>query len=341
MSQVFSSFAKLNRSDIDWMIAAGKQEEIPVDKVLIQEGQPIEALYFLLNGTLTVSVSEQGDAEVRKEIGRLSKGDLLGEMSFVDDYLPSVTVKALEKSQILSVPKRELLAQLEQDLGFAARFYQMLSIKLSSRLRNLSDLLARSKIVPGHPLRKVLFVFAVLNDSDIDWLIAKGVKEKIPADKVLITEGKPVKFLYILLEGMLAVSVSTLVDGEKSEREIAKLATGEIVGEMSFVETGQASATVKSFDNSLLLALSKLELAEKLQQDNGFAARFYRAITVVLVDRLRDRLIRRGFGRLAYDKDQLLAEDIEYEDEIDINVLEHMALAGARFDWMSKRFKSN
>lgn len=341
MSQVFSSFAKLNPSDIDWMIAAGKQEEIPVDKVLIQEGQPIEALYFLLNGTLTVSVSEQGDAEVRKEIGRLSKGDLLGEMSFVDDYLPSVTVKALEKSQILLVPKRELLAQLEQNLGFAARFYQMLSIKLSSRLRNLSDLLARSKIVPGQPLRKVLFVFAVLNDSDIDWLIAKGVKEKIPADKVLITEGKPVEFLYILLEGMLAVSVSTLVNGEKLDREIAKLATGEIVGEMSFVETGQASATVKSFADSFLLALSKLELAEKLQQDNGFAARFYRAITVVLVDRLRDRLIRRGFGRLAYDKDQLLAEDIEYEDEIDLNVLEHMALAGARFDWMSKRFKSN
>jgi CRP-like cAMP-binding protein len=341
MSQVLSSFAKLNTSDLDWIIATGKQEEIPGDQVLIQEGKPIESVYFLLNGTLTVSISEQGDAEVGKEIARLSKGEIVGEMSFVDANLPSATVKTLEKSQVLLLPKRQLIAKLEQDVDFAARFYQTLSIQLSNRLRSLSDLLARSKIVPGQSLRKVLFVFAVLNDSDIDWMIAKGIKEKLSSGTVLIFEGKPVEALYILLEGTLAVSVSTLVDGEKLDREIAKLATGEIVGEMSFVEIGQASATVKSFDNSLLLALSKVELAEKLQQDRGFSARFYRAITVVLVDRLRDRLIRRGFGRLAYDKDQLLAEDIEYEDELDLNVLEDMALAGARFDWMSKRVKSN
>jgi CRP-like cAMP-binding protein len=341
MSQVLTSFGKLNTTDLDWIIATGKQEEILLDKVLIQEGQPINSLYFLINGAFTVSVSEQGDTEVGKEIAKLSKGEIVGEMSFVDDNLPSATVKTLATSQVLSIPKWQLLAKLAQDVDFAARFYQTLSIKLSNRLRSLSDLLARSKIIPGQPLRKVLFVFAVLNDSDIDWLLAKGVKQKISSGKVLIFAGKPVEALYILLEGTLAVYVSTSVDGENLEREIAKLATGEIVGEMSFVETGQASATVKSFDNSLLLALPKLELAEKLQQDRGFAARFYRAITVVLVDRLRDRLIRRGFGRLAYDKDQLLAEDIEYEDELDLNVLEHMALAGARFDWMLKRFKSN
>ncbi|MBW4573790.1 MAG: cyclic nucleotide-binding domain-containing protein [Aphanothece sp. CMT-3BRIN-NPC111] len=339
MSEVLSNFGQLSNSDINWITSTGKQEEIPPNKVLIQEGQPIDSLYLLLNGTLVVSVSQQGSTEADKEIARLSNGEMIGEMSLVDERPPSATVKTLLNSKVLSLSKRQLVAKLEQDEDFAGRFYQMLSVKLSQRLRGLSDLLARSQIVPGHALRKVLFVFAVLNDSDIDWMIAKGRREKISPGTVLIHEERLVEALYILIEGSLTVSVSTMVNGEKLQQEIAKLASGEIVGEMSFVEGGQASATVKSGENSLLLALPQQELAAKLQQDRGFAARFYRAIAVLLVDRLRDRMVRRGFSRRAYEQNQLLAADIEYEDELDLDVLEHMAIAGARFDWMIKRLR--
>ena len=122
-------------------------------------------------------------------------------------------------------------------------------------------------------------------------------------------------------------------------KEVAKLPNGEIVGEMSFVETGTASATVKAADRSLLLAVPQQQLSVKLQQNVGFASRFYRAIAAILVDRLRDQLMRRGFGRLAYKRGQSLEEDIEYEDELDLGMLEQTAIAGTRFDWLVKQMR--
>lgn len=142
--------------------------------------------------------------------------------------------------------------------------------------------------------------------------------------------------LYILLQGNLTVLFSTIDNGQTVERELAQRASGEIVGEMSFVEAGTASATIKCADSSLLLALPQKLLREKLQRDRGFATRFYRAISLVLIDRLREGLTQRGLGQKAYSQERL-ADDIEYEDEIPLDVLEPTLLAGTRFKWMMNR----
>ncbi len=49
---------ELSNSDIDWMTATGRQEEITAGAVLIQPGKPVDALYIVLDGTLTVTVSQ-------------------------------------------------------------------------------------------------------------------------------------------------------------------------------------------------------------------------------------------------------------------------------------------
>lgn len=45
----------------------------------------------------------------------------------------------------------------------------------------------------------------------------------------------------------------------------------------------------------------------------------------MLADRIRDRLFRRGFGKLAYQLDPVLTEDIEVEDELDLDTLDNTA----------------
>jgi len=52
-------------------------------------------------------------------------------------------------------------------------------------------------------------------------------------------------------------------------------------------------------------------------------------------------LSRLGYGRRVYSKGQPLDETIEYEDELDSSVLDHMALAGTRFDWMLRRLQGS
>lgn len=131
-------------------------------------------------------------------------------------------------------------------------------------------------------MEKVLYILGELSDSDVDWLVKVGKKTPVQAGGTLIREGQPVDTLYILLEGALVVSISAM-----EGRQIARLASGEVVGEMSFIDAYPPSATVQTLEDSLVLAIPRAQLAEKLKQDEGFGSRFYRALAILLSHRLR------------------------------------------------------
>jgi bacteriocin-type transport-associated protein len=358
---------QLTNSDINWMITTGYHKEIPTGTVLVQQGKAADTLHILLDGALTVTTSsaennplsrvfaaiENSSTAVEKEILRLSSGEVVGEIPFVSIWPTATTVKASEKSLILSIPQQQLATKLQQDVGFAARFYHAIAILLSDRLQKIIHQIGRNAITQGQPLRDVLCVLGELNDSDIDWMMATGTPQTIPLNTVLIREGGYVDALYVLLGGTMSVSISedernplarafAAIEGvETAAREIARLSKGEIVGETPFIDTRLPSATVKALENSTVLAIPRQELIAKLQQDVGFASRFYRVIATLLSSRVQGMLIKFGYSRRVYSQGQPLNENTKYEDELDMNVLEHMALAAKRFDWMQGRLKAS
>lgn len=351
---------ELSNSDIEWMSATGRRQEIPAGTVLIQQGKALDTLHIVLDGTLTVTVAQaennplarafaaiEGDEALTREIAWVSSGEIVGEIPFVNVHPIATTVRAAEKSLVMSISRQQLAAKLQQDVGFASRFYRAIAIMLSDRISQLG----RSKLVPDQTLRDMLFVLGELNDSDIDWIIATGSRQKIAANTVLIHEGGPVDALYILLGGTMTVSVSedkcnpltrafaALEGSETSSRKIARLSKGEIVGETPFIDARLPSATIKAIEDSLVLSIPRQQLAAKLQQDVGFASRFYRVIATLLSHRLQAMFSRLGYGRRVYSNGQPLDENVEYEDELDANVLDSMALAGTKFDWMLSRLR--
>lgn len=179
-------------------------------------------------------------------------------------------------------------------------------------------------------MQKVLFILGELSDEDIDWMVDIAAREVVSAGTILIKEGKPIDALYIVLSGTLVVSVEAL-----EGKEIARLSTGEVVGEMSFVDARPPSATVKAFENSLVLSIPRQQLATKLQQDAGFASRFYRALAIFLSDRLRGTVSRLGYGKDGAAE----GAPASRENEPNPNVLDNLALAGARFDWLLRRLR--
>jgi CRP-like cAMP-binding protein len=178
-------------------------------------------------------------------------------------------------------------------------------------------------------MRKALFFLGILDDSDMSWIISEGKKREIPAGTVLIQEGVATDSLFIVLEGKL--TVFTIGTGDKI---IAQLMCGEIVGEMSFVDSRPPSASVRASEPSSVLSVSSKLLAERLENDIGFAARFYKALAVFLSDRLRNTV-----GLLGYGGNQPLGER-EYADEIDPDTLDKVSLAGARFDLLQRKLRS-
>jgi len=176
-------------------------------------------------------------------------------------------------------------------------------------------------------MRKVLFLLGQVSDEDIEWMLSVGHIAAIRAGRTLITEGHDVDAVYIVLDGTFSVSVAAL-----SNREINRLSSGEVVGEMSFVDARPPSATVTAVDNSHVFAIPRAELANKLEQDTGFAARFYRALTLFLSDRLRSSVALLGYG-----DGRDLDSSREIDEELNPNVLDSVHLAGSRFDGMLKR----
>jgi bacteriocin-type transport-associated protein len=175
-------------------------------------------------------------------------------------------------------------------------------------------------------VRKVLFVLGTLSDSDAEWLVGAGTRVELPAGAALIEQGRPVDGLYIVLEGRLRIAVE-----RPSPRELARIGAGEIVGEMSFLDARPPSATVTTLEPSVVLSIPRADLARRLDEDAPFAARFYRALGVLLAHRLRDNL--------AYGAGGSLAEDEVWDDELDAATLDRVAGAGRRFEWMLRRLR--
>lgn len=180
------------------------------------------------------------------------------------------------------------------------------------------------------PMKTILFLLGELDDDDIDWMIENGSRQEIVAGTVLIHEGQPISNLFVVLEGTLSVTTDA-VQGQ----EIANLLSGDIVGEMSFVDTRPPSATVTAKEDSLVLAVNRQQLAMRLRLDVGFAARFYRAIAISLSSRLRVTVkqLNNNLVLPASDDSELPVE------ELSTDALESMALANTRLDWLLRRLK--
>ncbi|WP_240038745.1 MULTISPECIES: cyclic nucleotide-binding domain-containing protein [Okeania] len=151
-------------------------------------------------------------------------------------------------------------------------------------------------------------------------MIANGSKKKITTNTILIHEGQPIDGLYIALYGTMKVYVAGV-----GNQEIGIITSGEIWGEMSFVDGRLPSATLKAIENTLILSISKQKLNEKLEQDVLFYLRFYRAITKFLSTRLRGTVTR-------FSEHQDLLDQDNYGNNNTETLADNSAVAKSRFE---------
>jgi len=326
----------LQESDLGCLTAIAQPTVYAPGTVLIQSGTISDFIYLNLSGSLDILLPQSAPTEPLMTLG---VGEIVGETSLLDDNPSHITVTVAESAELLALPKEALKQQLQRDRSFSARFHNLLAINLSERLRKLSKAMAIRNIKEGEPLRKVLLVFATLNDSDVAWMVANGTSQKAPTGNALIQQDHPVPAVYLLLDGTLGIYINIGSNGVVQEKELATRVKGDIVGEMSFIDGGNASATVKALENTWVLAIPQPKLAAKLAEDGAFAGRFYRAIAQIMFNRCQDLLIRATVSHHTTNTVSFLSEEVEIEDEIDFDVLDGTAIAGTRFDWMIQQLR--
>ena len=122
---------ELGEEDVDWIFRAGSERQVMANTVVVREDEPLAYIYIVLEGLFGVRVASIPDAE----IGRLGPGEIIGEISFLENCLPSASVIAVESSLLLEIPSAMLAERLKTKPSFGTQFYRALAILNSRRVR--------------------------------------------------------------------------------------------------------------------------------------------------------------------------------------------------------------
>lgn len=119
----------LEKGDVAWMATTGNERQVSKGEVLITAGEPVEALLIVLDGELSVML------DTDQTVARLTAGDIIGEMSLIENRPPTVSVMCATDARVLAIPYSKIRSRLDSDTAFASRFYQAFAVFLSHRLR--------------------------------------------------------------------------------------------------------------------------------------------------------------------------------------------------------------
>ncbi|NJL23463.1 MAG: cyclic nucleotide-binding domain-containing protein [Leptolyngbyaceae cyanobacterium SM1_3_5] len=340
---------ELSNTDIDWLIATGRQQQLPADTVLLQARQKPETIYLLLNGALTLGIPLQdGDVDAQ-EFVQLSRGEIIGETLLLNLPPSATTVKAIQDSIVLSIPQPQLEEKLQQDLGFSTHFYRSIALILSARLRQMFTMPSQLQAVSNQAVKEALLIFGELRDGDVDWLMMAGHLEKLAPGQLLVQVGRPLDALYIILDGLLSTGVcegevnpltlcfECAYETASSQKIIDYLSRGEMSGTIDFLEFSPAVVTVRAVQESLVLSIPRSQLSMKLQQDMGFASRFYRVLATQLAETWQKAIGLLGCPQQMYHPQKEMDKNMEYDDELDLEALGLVSQGAARFSWMLKQ----
>ncbi|HEY5944628.1 MAG TPA: cyclic nucleotide-binding domain-containing protein [Kofleriaceae bacterium] len=207
----------------------------PAMTPIIDIGAPATALYWIAHGTVTVSRPKYQPATAASgpiaQLGELHSGAFFGEIALVGGTKRTANVIAAEDVWLLEIPARalETAAQKHPQLAEVIAFH--------ARARLLANVLRTSEL------------FKPLDEKVRGELLGKFSSELVPQGMTFIRHGQPNDALWVIVSGTAQVS--------SGGAQVAELAPGSAVGEMSLVSGAPAGADVVALEPLVLLKLAK------------------------------------------------------------------------------------
>lgn len=129
--QAYDLLFALPEVEREWFLSAAREQEIAQGTVLVRQNDQLDALYLLIEGVLNVYHS----VEEVKPLSTLGPGQIIGEMSFIENLPASATVVAAERCMVLQISFETLRQRMETSFDFNVYFQNALLPILSQRLR--------------------------------------------------------------------------------------------------------------------------------------------------------------------------------------------------------------
>ena len=317
---------------ISWISATATERSAAAGSHLIREGDQAEALLFLLDGQLEAITSDAEQRDVT--LGSLAAGAVIGEMSWLEQRPAVADIVSPGTCQLLELPFSSIQQLERSNPHLAAQLHRLLAQKLALQIQQQNIRLAGEAQNPVEPLRKVLTLFANLQQRDVHRLASVGSHQTVAPGAWLLRQGQAVNSLYLVLSGDGEIQLE--LDGQT--RPVGKARRGELIGEMSLLLEEQigASASVLAPEGMDVLAIELEQLRLELSSDASLDCRFHRAIACMLSQRSRDQLQRHQLGQRSQSRELAEANEDD-EDSLDLQQLEGVSRGARHFDWLCRQ----
>jgi len=124
-------------------------------------------------------------------------------------------------------------------------------------------------------------LFRRVSESDLEELATHLIERRFPKNATVVEEGLPGDYMYVIRKGRVKVTKAS-EDGR--EKIMNFLDAGAFFGDMALLGDETRSASVKTLEESILLALSRRDFIDLLRQSPDLAL----AVIEELANRLRE-----------------------------------------------------
>ncbi|HPW56179.1 MAG TPA: cyclic nucleotide-binding domain-containing protein [Thermoanaerobaculaceae bacterium] len=311
----FSSLKHLASHHLGAIGLSGQEVCLRAGGEAYHEGEAGDDVFIVLSGSATaIRQTPLGDLLGASFV----RGDIAGEVSYLDGQPRCWSLRANEPTTLLRVPGARLHELVRGEPGMALEllrtFWASLAAKVRSAYRVMNEIMApgqhvapRQRSGDGAQIglsegTKLLALRTLgFSGAELGLLATQLVAQRYEADTVIFSEGEPGDRLFVVLEGQVRISRRIPSLGEEA---LAILRRGDVFGEMALVDEKPRSAdAIAHGDGCALLAITRVDLARAAASDPASMLGFFALMGQILCRRLRSMTeqlvawrIMTGFG---------------------------------------------
>ncbi|MEE3235029.1 MAG: cyclic nucleotide-binding and patatin-like phospholipase domain-containing protein [Candidatus Latescibacterota bacterium] len=260
-----SLFGSLPDSCLDHLSQTGEWKTYEAGETVFRLGDPSDSMYVVAEGELDVFISEETDGEI--PVNTIGPKDVVGEIQLLTGGERLATVRSRQNSRLIRVRKDAFEKIAEAELDFAQKLNEIILERI--KRNQLTSILPK--------------IFGSLEPSQVERLESLADWVQLPQGDVLFQEGDEGDSFYVLVSGLLGISVK---DPNGDSILINRIKYGEVVGEMALLSEEPRSGTIHAVRDAELVRYHKDEFFRFLEQ----YPKLLLQITRLIVARLRQSM---------------------------------------------------
>jgi CRP-like cAMP-binding protein len=237
----------------------GIEETVPEGRSFFAENDMSNKMYLLTEGEVNLRRGARSLDVVKRD-------EIFGEMATITRAARSASAVARSPCRALSLDPQQLRRAIEQTPEFGL----MLLNVMVNRLRLTVSMLSMTRSLPdwkGAPETRVF-------DDKLLAALRHALQERVPlrypARKVIMKEDEGGVFMYVVLQGKVAISIGSQV--------VERVGPGGVFGEMALVDQSTRAASALAETDCVLLPINRNDLLEVVRGKLDIGMSLLRAV---------------------------------------------------------------